>query len=251
MFLARWPDRDFNVLAKSGEEFHQASNGEISSAVAHEQGYLRLPHSENFGDIDLCQLAVLEDRVDLQGELRFEQLLLRVAKAKVRKDVSTAHGNAGNAIVSLLFFFLVFMLVPPFSMFPLGFQEPLPNQIHLPRGRRDAFCGLLLEYMQNVDGVLKTHGVDAPPGTAVTRDHDLEHAGKAEAFERLRGGIGLALLGGKERVPNVDPHLARERPQIPERRPTHLTGFSMLLSLYQYTYAHIFRSTVYTFLAWS
>src|SRR5690349_2990872 len=40
VFLARGPDRDFNVLAEGGQEGHQALDGEIAGTVAHEQGYL-------------------------------------------------------------------------------------------------------------------------------------------------------------------------------------------------------------------
>src|ERR1022692_2149437 len=37
VFLARGPDRDFNVLAEGGQEGHQALDGEIAGTVAHEQ----------------------------------------------------------------------------------------------------------------------------------------------------------------------------------------------------------------------
>jgi hypothetical protein len=53
VFPARGPDGNFNVLTQRSEEFHQASNGKITRAVAHEQGDLGLLHAENFGDRDL------------------------------------------------------------------------------------------------------------------------------------------------------------------------------------------------------
>src|SRR6266849_4169156 len=97
MLLEGGPDRDFNVLTQSCEKFHEAPDGEGPSAVSHQQGDLRLLYSENFGDLDLGHAVVLEDRVDLQGELRLEQFLRRIGKAKVCKDVSAALGYAGNA----------------------------------------------------------------------------------------------------------------------------------------------------------
>ena len=38
MFLAGGPDGDFHVLTQSGEEFQEASDGEVTRAVVHQQG---------------------------------------------------------------------------------------------------------------------------------------------------------------------------------------------------------------------
>ena len=65
-----WPDGDFHVLARSREELHETSDREITRAIPHQQRDLRLPHAEDFGDLHLRHDFVLEDRVDLQGELR-------------------------------------------------------------------------------------------------------------------------------------------------------------------------------------
>jgi len=53
--------------------------------VSYERGDLGLMHAENFGNLNLCQAATLQDRVDLQGWLRLEHLLLGVAKVEVCK----------------------------------------------------------------------------------------------------------------------------------------------------------------------
>src|SRR5271169_1298485 len=84
MLLARRPDGNFNVLTESGEEFHKPSDREVTRAIPHRQRNLRLLHAEDFGDLNLCQAAVFEDRRDLQGELCLEQLLLGIGKAKVQ-----------------------------------------------------------------------------------------------------------------------------------------------------------------------
>ena len=90
MFFVGRPHSDFHVLTQSREKFHEASNRKVARAIAHQQRYLRLPHAENFGDLNLCHAAVLQDRVDLQSKLGLEQLLFGIRKAQVRKDVSAA-----------------------------------------------------------------------------------------------------------------------------------------------------------------
>ena len=110
MFLVGGPDGDFNVLTQGGEKFHEASDREIAGAVSHEQGDLWLLDAENFCDLDLSHAAAFENGVDLQGELGFEQLLLRIGKAKVREDVSAAFGYAGNAALTLFWFRFQFCL---------------------------------------------------------------------------------------------------------------------------------------------
>jgi hypothetical protein len=98
MVLAAGADGDFNVVAQSREELDEASNREVSRAVAHQQRDLRLLHAEDFGDFDLCHAAVLEDGIDLQGEVGLEEFLLGIGKAKVCEDVSAALGYAGDAL---------------------------------------------------------------------------------------------------------------------------------------------------------
>lgn len=104
MLLTGGPDGDFNVLTQSGEEFHKASDGKVARAIPHQQGDLRLLHSENFGDLDLCHPTTLENRVDLQGELSLEQFLFRIGKTEVCEDVSTAFGYANNSAACLFGF---------------------------------------------------------------------------------------------------------------------------------------------------
>ena len=99
MFPTGGSDRDFHVLAQCREKFHEASNGKVTRAISHQQRDLRLLHAENFGDLDLCHTAVLEDCIDLQSELRFKQFLFGIGKAKVRKDISAAFGHLSDVPV--------------------------------------------------------------------------------------------------------------------------------------------------------
>jgi hypothetical protein len=106
---------------------------------------------------------------------------------------------------------LDFISVLPFSVVSFGFCEPLFNQINLPRRCSYAFRGLLLKYMQNIDGILKTHRISGAPRIAVVRSHNFEHAGAAKAFKWFGRGIGLAFLSGEQRMSNVDPDRPRKR----------------------------------------
>jgi hypothetical protein len=191
-------------------------------------------HAENFGDLHLCHAAVLEDRVDLQRELRFEQLLLRIGKTKVREDVSAAFGYAGNAILSFSRFGFHFSLIVP-----LGFHKPLLNQINLPCRCGDTLCGLLLKHVQNIDGILKTDRVDAPPRISVMRSHNFQHAGTAEAFEGLGGRSVLPSWAAKSACPmSILTSRGKDRKSLSDV-PIHLTGFNPLaiaIPLYICTY---------------
>ncbi len=44
MLLASGPDGDFNVLAQSCEELHEASNQEVARAIPHQEGDLKPAH---------------------------------------------------------------------------------------------------------------------------------------------------------------------------------------------------------------
>ena len=130
VFLAGGPHSNFHVLTQSREKFHDASNGKVARAISHQQRDLRLPHAENFGDLNLCHAAILQDRIDLQGKLGLEQLLLGIGKAQVCKDVSAAFGYVRDALV--VFFAFGFFSVLPFPAVPVGFYGPPFNQINLP-----------------------------------------------------------------------------------------------------------------------
>jgi hypothetical protein len=73
---------------------------------------------------------------------------------------------------------------------PFSFRKPLLDQINFSRLRSDAFCGFLLEYMQNINGILKTHCINRSPCIAVVRSYNFEHAGAAKTFDIRNGGVG-------------------------------------------------------------
>lgn len=92
MLLAGRPHGDFNIVTQRSEKFHETPDGKVTGAISHQQGDLRLPHTENLGDLDLRHATILEERIDLQSEPRLEKFLLGIGKAKICKDVSAPFG---------------------------------------------------------------------------------------------------------------------------------------------------------------
>jgi len=68
--------------------------------------------------------------------------------------------------------------------------------------------------MQNVDGVMESHGIYRAPSISALCDGNLEYSGATEPFEWLGDRIRLALLSGKERVSDVSGNLAGECAEI-------------------------------------
>jgi hypothetical protein len=104
VLFAGGADGDFDVLAEGDEEFHETADTEVAGAVAYEQGDLGLLNAENFGEFDLGQAAVLEDGIDLQGKLGFEQFLFGIGETEVSEDVATAFRYARGALLCFLCF---------------------------------------------------------------------------------------------------------------------------------------------------
>ena len=137
----------------------------------------------------------------------------------------------------LVFFALGFILVLPFSVVSFGFCEPLPNQINLPLWCSDAFRGLLLKDVQDIDSILKTHRTDSSPRISVVRSDNFEHAGTAKAFERFSSGP--AFLGSEHSMSmSILTARGKERKSRSEV-PIHRMGFSapfICIPIYVYSY---------------
>lgn len=78
MLFARGTNGDFNVLTEGREKFHETPDGKVARAVSHQQRDLGLMYAEDPGDFGLCLTARFEERMDLQGKLRLEQILLGI-----------------------------------------------------------------------------------------------------------------------------------------------------------------------------
>ena len=53
MRFAGGADADLEIVAESGEKLHEAADAKVASAMAHQQGNLRLLDAENFGECKL------------------------------------------------------------------------------------------------------------------------------------------------------------------------------------------------------
>jgi hypothetical protein len=93
-----------------------------------EQGDLRLAYAEDFGDGGLGHAAVLEEGVDLQGELGLEQFLFGMGQAEVGEDVAGAFGTAGRR--RRFFLDLVFMFYCDSSRFRFRLADGFWSTVH-------------------------------------------------------------------------------------------------------------------------
>jgi hypothetical protein len=81
---------DLDVLAKSGEKIHEAFDGEGASAIAHQGRDVRLFDAEDLASFRLLEAALLDEAVNLQGKLGFQEFLFGMRETEVCKNVSGA-----------------------------------------------------------------------------------------------------------------------------------------------------------------
>ena len=72
------------------KEFHQSPDRKMSGTVAHQRGDMRLLDSEDFSSFCLCEVAFLDDAINLKRELGLNLVLLGIGQVKIGKDVATA-----------------------------------------------------------------------------------------------------------------------------------------------------------------
>ena len=98
MLLASGVDRDFDVLAECGEEVHESLHGEAAGAVPHEPRHVRLLDSQEQPSARLCQVAFLEDAVDLERQSCLQQLPLWIREAQIREHVAGPFSRPGSSL---------------------------------------------------------------------------------------------------------------------------------------------------------
>src|SRR5580700_11535236 len=94
---------------------------------------------------------------------------------------SVARGLAFFALISIL----------PFSVIALCIRQSLPDEIKVAFRRGRAGLGLLLEGVQHIDGIPKSHSIDGPPCIAGMGRNDFHHAAAAKSLQWLSGRIGF------------------------------------------------------------
>ena len=90
MFLVCRPDGNLHVLAQGGEKIHETLDGEGAGSVAHQGRDTGLLDAEDFPRLRLSEAALLDETVNLQGEARFQKLLLGMGKSEIGENVPAA-----------------------------------------------------------------------------------------------------------------------------------------------------------------
>ena len=93
--------------------------------------------------------------------------------------------------------------------------------------RGDAAFGFLLEGVDDIDRAREAHRIDSAVGVAVVVVHHLQHAGAAEAPERLRPGRFAAELRLPKCTADAKAHGFRECPHILTARPDPAHRFGL------------------------
>jgi hypothetical protein len=83
-------DADLHVLAQDCQEFHQTANRDRYGAATHQRRNLRLRCAQQFAGFALRQPALLDQFVNLHGQLRLQHLLLGIRQAEIGEDISAA-----------------------------------------------------------------------------------------------------------------------------------------------------------------
>ena len=99
-------------------------------------------------------------------------------------------------------------------MKPLGICQPAADQVDLSLRRGDASLRLLLEGVEHVDRLVEPGCVDRAIRVGVVTVDDLHDARAPEAFQRLCGWIGLAVLGRVESLADITADLLRKPLEI-------------------------------------
>src|SRR3989304_2406505 len=87
---ARRSDADLYVVAEGGEKFHETLGRKGTGSSTHQVGDVRLRNAEDLAGLGLCQLACLENPVNLKRQAGLEQLLFGIWQAEIGEHVAGA-----------------------------------------------------------------------------------------------------------------------------------------------------------------
>ena len=93
--LALWSNGDLNVLSEGRQKLHEALDGEHAGLPTHQSGDVWLLDPEDLACPSLGQVAVLDEAIDSQREVRLKLLPLGIAKAQVGENITAAFRDAG------------------------------------------------------------------------------------------------------------------------------------------------------------
>src|SRR5262245_20819090 len=105
------------------------------------------------------------------------------------------------------------------------FSEAHADHLDVAFRCRATVLRLLLENVQDVDGLPKPHGVDGAVGAAGVVVHDLQHARSSKTREHLRRFVTFAPLREVDREAHLLPYPSGHCPQVPPAAPQPPDGF--------------------------
>ena len=83
----------------------------------------------------------------------------------------------------------------------------------------------------SIDGILKSHCIDAPPRIASMGRNDFHHAAAAKSLQRLSGRIGFTTLSREKGLPDIEADPLRKGANVLSRRadPSHRLYLAIVL----------------------
>jgi hypothetical protein len=81
---------DVYVVIEGDEEVQKALDGELAEVAAQQLGDIGLADAEQGGGLDLFEAALFHDRVDLEDQLRLDQVLFGVGQAEIFEHVAAS-----------------------------------------------------------------------------------------------------------------------------------------------------------------
>ena len=105
--VAMWFDNDLDILPKRYKETQQTFDRKLPKLPAQHFGDIGLANAKQTCSFDLFQAALFHNRVNLQHQLRLDQMLFGIGKAEVSEDIvasffiiCVAHGFLSLAVCS-------------------------------------------------------------------------------------------------------------------------------------------------------
>jgi hypothetical protein len=97
---------DLNILIERNEEAQKALNRKLPEFAPQHLGDIGLFDPEKIGSLNLLQPAIFHDRVDLENELRLDQVFFGIRDADILEDIPAPdllrplpHGSLSFAIL--------------------------------------------------------------------------------------------------------------------------------------------------------
>jgi hypothetical protein len=204
-----WLDHDFHILIERHKETQQALDGKLPELHrAASVRYIGLLDAEEISGLRLYQATLFYDRVDLEHELRLDQVLVGIRHAEILEQV------APSGFVSFLAHGFL-----SFAIRSASYRRFFTSSIS--KRRCAAHFRLLLKGMQNVHSLRMPQGVDRAGrirAKILDRLHDPARRTRHRPCDPRRGS------GNARRSLRLDPT------QI-----TGIKGGSSVIGRYQYS----------------